>query len=449
MGKHRPKKKQKQKRTSSDCGIDPNDETATEKPIAIETNEVNADDNIGQLEQLRSSLGLTATMDEFDSQLFGKFQVPVPYVATCLDSNNNNEHDDDNTLLQLAKSTFRKLSSKSDSGGGDKWKPTPIQLQSWPILQHQSQEELFTEPMSPYNVIAIATTGSGKTLGYTIPMVASCVAEATATPNRGYVHGLVVVPTRELALQVSKTLKVVAKQANKLQLQHQSSISSLSSANKIVALAIYGGTDREEQLDALTQKARLIVAATPLRLIDLLGMENSIDGKMPSSNERRIQKLFEPLQYLVIDEADQMATKSDMSQQVDLIVSFVRHHCMSTQKWCLFSATLPQRAIPKCHKWIRSPRVTIKVDAVTVGSSNHQGDATATDDRDHRKGPLDLSTIPSHITQILHVCANHKKPKKLMTTIEKIRKDEKARGNGRRRGLLIIFFGRIKTLQCE
>ena len=63
-----------------------------------------------------------------------------------------------------------------------------------------------------------------------------------------------------------------------------------------------------------------------------------------------------------------------------------------------------------------------------------------------RRGPMDLSTIPAHITQTLHVCSNHKKPKKLCATIKLIRDGEKKEGS-RRKGLIIIFFGRIKTLQ--
>jgi hypothetical protein len=77
------------------------------------------------------------------------------------------------------------------------------------------------------------------------------------------------------------------------------------------------------------------------------------------------------------------------------------------------------------------------------------GDSASGGKSAERAGALDLSTIPSHITQTLHVCSNHKKEKKLMITINKIRQEEKERGNGRGRGLLIIFFGRIKTLQRE
>ena len=193
-------------------------------------------------------------------------------------------------------------------------------------------------------------------------------------------------------------------------------------------------------------------SASPLRLIDLLGIgEVDGSGKKVVPNEK-IQGLFESTRFLVIDEADQMATKSDMSQQVDLILDFLRNKCTQLERQCLFSATLPKRAMAKCNDWIDLPRVTVKVDTVTVGQAMKEAGDPSSDNTkrsSERAGPLDLSTIPSHITQTLHVCATHKKPKKLMTTINKIRKEEKEKGNRRRRGLLIIFFGRIKTLQCK
>jgi superfamily II DNA/RNA helicase len=257
--------------------------------------------------------------------------------------------------------------------------------------------------------------------------------------SRRYVHGLVLVPTRELALQVSKVLKIVSKTANRLS----------GKTDKIVALAVYGGMDREEQIDSLSKNSQYILAATPLRLIDLLGIGCKDGSGNESVPNEKIQRLFETTQYLVIDEADQMALKSDMSQQVDLIIKFLKERSIHLEKQCLFSATLPRRAISKCNEWIDLPSVTVKVDTVSVGSKIVDGKVDTTDKAVDRRGPLDYSTVPAHITQTLHVCSNHKKPKKLMTTINKIRKLEKEGGNRRRKGLLIIFFGRIKTLQCE
>ena len=60
-----------------------------------------------------------------------------------------------------------------------------------------------------------------------------------------------------------------------------------------------------------------------------------------------------------------------------------------------------------------------------------------------RQFPLDLARIPSNVTQILHVCSAHKKPRKLVTTLQKIRSDKESRTQS----LCLVFFARIKTLQ--
>ena len=383
--------------------------------------------------QLRQRMGLTATVDSGSSRV----PLPDPYAETCLDETCCA----DDSLTQLAKATFRKLSAKVGTSKRRKWKPTPVQLQAWPMLRSRRGAQ-FSPEAPPPKLIAIATTGSGKTLSYALPMVDSCAAARGETPPRG-VHGLVLVPTRELALQVSKVLKTVAKAAHKLR----------GEADRIVALAIYGGVNREEQLASLGKEARFLLAATPARLLDLLGLGANDGDGTPDRPDERARHLFQSTQYVVLDEADQMAASGELSRQVDRILEFVRAPSRPMQE-CLFSATLPRRVLAKCHEWMACPRVTIKVDTVTVGDtakSDLTGGSTAVEDANttvDRAGLVDLSTIPSHITQILHVCSQHKKPKKLLTTIQKIRNDEKARGNNRRKGLLVVFFGRIKTLQC-
>lgn len=429
MKDHKKKKKSKKiwKGDSRRPPKDEAEEVTTQNPAQPSSESDSRGEARGT--KLRSALGLTATIESKSETI----DLPDPYTESCLEENCESD-----SLLKLAKHTFKKLSSKA---GTKKWSPTPIQLQSWPILKSIPKQKSSPNTKET-NLIAIATTGSGKTLSYAVPMIDSC-SLVQEKNSRRCVHGLVIVPTRELALQVSKTLKAVTKSANKLS----------GKEDKIQALAIYGGVNREEQIDALSKNSQFIVAATPLRLIDLLGIGDvDASGKKAVPNEK-IQGLFESLRFLVIDEADQMATKNDMGQQVDLILEFLRNKCSQLERQCLFSATLPKRAIVKCNDWIGLPRVTVKVDTVTVGQTiaKEAGDSSPGDNTkrtNERAGPLDLSTIPSHITQILHVCANHKKTKKLMTTIDKIRKEEKEKG-GRRRGLLIIFFGRIKTLQCK
>lgn len=357
--------------------------------------------------------------------------IPPVYEKTCLHQNS-----DQDSILLLASQVFRNLSKKQVKG--DVWSPTPVQLVCWPILKQ-----------SNCNLITIAPTGSGKTLGYVIPMIDSCMA-ADRQPYRSSIHSLVIVPTRELAIQVSKTMKAVSKVANKLRKQNHV---------KISAIAIYGGIDRKEQMESLLrnnnetdERSIFVLATTPMRLIDLLKLEEISDLDLESKAARN---LFEFTQMIVFDEADRCAIASDISKQCDIILSFVEETSKNLIKRCFFSATLPQKSLSKCDEWIMKPRAIIKVDTVTVGREKEKGyeienhpsqESHEKIDKDTR-GTLDLSLIPKHITQILHVCANHKKPKKLLNTIRKIRESEKNEPNRRRKGLIIVFFGRIKTLE--
>lgn len=434
----------------------------------------------------REDLGITATVEEEVSgeqrhkhgDSAGASILPPPYFTTCLQNiiNNNNEDEDESnnnnetSLIKLAKHVFHKLSKKQKNAKMS-WNPTPIQLQSWPILQQTNN----------LNLIAIAPTGSGKTFGYVIPMVHSCMNMIISQKQLQHqhrhrrkktkpcrrVHGLVLLPTRELAIQVSKVLKIVTKTGNQLLANANGKKDEIDQI--ISAMVIYGGVDREEQIDSLSQQKEFIVAATPMRLIDLLGIGEGMEGN------RTVQALFVTTSYLVIDEADTMATKSDMAEQVDLILKFLRdrqsnNNCFGgnrTLKQSLFSATLPRRAVQKCDGWIDLPRAMVKVDTVTVGqeqtlhhstdgeikNGNGDGNGNAAKEKTGKdaaacRGPLDLSIIPAHITQLCCVCSNNEKPKKLMEIINKIRNNEKKQCS-RRKGLIIIFFAKIKTLQSR
>ena len=396
----------------------------------------------------REDLGLTATVEEEASgeqrhkhgdsvagtsiaSLAGASlasTLPPPYFTTCLQNNIIKNEDESNnksetSLINLAKHVFHKLSKKQKNAKMI-WNPTPIQLQSWPILQQTNS----------LNLIAIAPTGSGKTFGYVIPMVHSCMNMIISQKQLQHqqrhrrkktkpcrrVHGLVLLPTRELAIQVSKVLKIVAKTGNQLLANANGKKDEIDQI--ISAMVIYGGVDREEQIDSLSQQKEFIVAATPMRLIDLLGIGEGMEGN------RTVQALFDTTNYLVIDEADTMATKSDMAEQVDLILKFLRdrqsnNNCFGgncTLKQSLFSATLPRRAVQKCDGWIDLPRAMVKVDTVTVGqeqtlhhstdgeikNGNGDGNGNAAKEKTGKdaaaacRGPLDLSIIPAHITQV-------------------------------------------------
>jgi len=134
------------------------------------------------------------------------------------------------------------------------------------------QVEAVPVALTGRDVCGRARTGSGKTLAFGVPMLSR--VSAPAKPK--HPHGLILVPTRELALQVADVLGPIAKACNKS------------------VLATYGGSSRQDQV-TLLEKGVDIIVATPLRLVDL------IKGKEVDLSS---------IEVVVVDEADRMADGS-------------------------------------------------------------------------------------------------------------------------------------------
>jgi ATP-dependent RNA helicase RhlE len=136
--------------------------------------------------------------------------------------------------------------------------PTPIQLEAVPAV------------LSQRDVMAVAHTGTGKTAGFTLPMLqllSTCPSRQTQC-----IRALIITPTRELAAQVAASVKNYSRQLN------------------ICSAAVFGGVRIESQISMLKEGLDILVA-TPGRLIDLY-------------NQQAIS--FEQLEILVLDEADRM-----------------------------------------------------------------------------------------------------------------------------------------------
>ena len=112
--------------------------------------------------------------------------------------------------------------------------PTPIQSATWPLL------------MSGRNVIGIAKTGSGKTLAFLLP----AIVHMRAQPKSQYPKVLIVLPTRELAVQVEAEIEKFA--------------------SDVKHVCVYGGASQTNQLTKVNGKVEILVA-TPGRLLDFLG----------------------------------------------------------------------------------------------------------------------------------------------------------------------------------
>jgi len=167
------------------------------------------------------------------------------------------------------------------------------------------------------DLVASAPTGSGKTIAFALPLVEA----VSAAEGRGP-HGLVLVPTRELALQV---MRVVASLAPR----------------KVHVAALYGGTPYRPQLERLGRGVDLVVA-TPGRLLDLLA--------------RRALSLAE-VRYAVVDEVDRMADLGFADDLEDLLGRLPEH-----RRIALFSATM-DGAVERLAKRFLSDPAVVEVHA--------------------------------------------------------------------------------------
>jgi superfamily II DNA/RNA helicase len=191
------------------------------------------------------------------------------------------------------------------------------------------QTEAIPLAMQGRDVCGRARTGSGKTLAFGVPMLARI--EDEALPARPL--GLVLVPTRELAVQVAEVLEPVATHAG------------------MSILAVYGGASRPYQVDMLNDGVEIVVA-TPLRLIDLLK-----SGEVSLAD----------VDVVVLDEADRMADDGFTPQ-----VEWILRHCTGRTQTMLFSATLDGDVAHLIRHYLKDP-VEVAIDAATdtVGSMHH------------------------------------------------------------------------------
>jgi ATP-dependent RNA helicase DeaD len=172
------------------------------------------------------------------------------------------------------------------------------------------------------DVIGQAQTGTGKTAAFGIPMVQRLNREI-----RG-VQGLILVPTRELAVQVAENMASFAKYA------------------RVKVLAVYGGESINKQIHALSSGVQIVVG-TPGRLIDLM--------------ERRVLNLG-TVKMVVLDEADRML---DMGFIQD--IEFILSKTPCERQTSLFSATIEQSVMRICNKYMKNPqKILVSKDEIAL-----------------------------------------------------------------------------------
>jgi ATP-dependent RNA helicase DeaD len=189
---------------------------------------------------------------------------------------------------------------------------TPVQREAIPVL------------LAGRDLLAQAATGTGKTAAFALPMIQRLLGG-----KRRETRGLVLVPTRELAMQVAEAAHKYAR------------------GTQLCVVPLYGGASMPQQIRALERGAELVVA-TPGRALDHLGRKS-----LNLAN----------LEVLVLDEADEMLDMG-FAEDIDAILESTP----TTRQTALFSATMPPRLRAIAERHLNDPaRINIQREKAAAG----------------------------------------------------------------------------------
>jgi len=181
--------------------------------------------------------------------------------------------------------------------------PTPIQREAIPVL------------ISGSDMLGQAATGTGKTAAFALPLLDKLSRDSKS--GRGKVRALVLVPTRELAMQVAEALHKYAKGSN------------------LNVVPVYGGAPMDHQIRALRRGTEVVVG-TPGRVLDHL---------------RRRTLDLSLVEVLVLDEADEMLDMG-FAEDIDAIVK----ETPETRQTALFAATFAPRIMSIAGRHLKTPK---------------------------------------------------------------------------------------------
>lgn len=178
--------------------------------------------------------------------------------------------------------------------------PTPIQEKVIPFLLETRQD-----------LVGLAQTGTGKTAAFGLPIIQQIDYSDRQT------QALILSPTRELCIQISKDLVNYSKKMDNLNV-----------------VSVYGGADIKKQIDGLEKGAHVVVG-TPGRTLDLI--------------KRRKLKIGN-IKWLVLDEADEMLSMG-FKEELDAILENIK----SDKQTLLFSATMPKEIVQIAENYMVNP----------------------------------------------------------------------------------------------
>ena len=261
--------------------------------------------------------------------------------------------------------------------------PSPVQAQAWPLV------------LSGRNLVAVAATGSGKTLSYVLPAVVHVNAQPYLDAKRG--DGPIVVvlaPTRELVTQIAAVFETYAR------------------SSKITVVSVYGGAPRTPQQRLLRERLCETVVATPGRLLDF------VDAGDVSLRTR--------VTFLVVDEADRMLDLG-FEPQIRRISEEIR----PDRQTLMFTATWP-RGVATAAAALAPDAATLRV----AGAAADQKTFLPTGEYSKHNHESLYPHLPTGVRHVLELVQEKDKYTRLVSLLEtRLESDDKK--TARR---VVVFF---------
>lgn len=237
------------------------------------------------------------------------------------------------------------------------------------------QQAVIPLALENKDIIVESQTGSGKTVSFGVPLCESVDWEE----NRP--QALVLVPTRELALQVKED------------------ITNIGRLKRIKATAVFGKTSFDTQKSELRQKSHIVVG-TPGRVLDHL-----------QKGTLKVDKL----RHLVLDEADEMLNMGFIDQ-VEAVIDFLPKE----RQTLLFSATMPDEVVRLASFYMKNDRVSIKMESDEASKPKIMQSFVRVQAEGKEKVLLDLLTVENPDSCIIF-CNTQEAVNRLYTFLSKNR----------------------------